>query len=301
MKRWEYYKDFAMMKHSLGSFKNKRFYLDHFSRSFPIFIREIIYQDCYRDWEYYAENPIASSIEIPLEGEMVMEVDDRMLTVHTGEVFILRPGMHQHLRTGASGFCRKAVAIMSGPNQLEILNTLFGDNSVFAIKSPDIYIGMLENITALFQQDDENKLPEISNLSYSFLVKLASELENPGLPQTLRIAMNAIDTLKNTRMTAEDIAANLHISAVQLSRLFKKHLNTTLRQYIIKVRMTSAAQLLKHTDMKIKKISAASGYSLEVNFIADFSKFYGIPPMQYRQKHRSGDFRADFKSNGNEI
>lgn len=286
VKKWVNADNFTGRRYVADSFSNYSFRLgNEMKRQYPILIYEIKYQYCSQEWEYIADNHIGSAIEFPLEGYMIIHRNEQTFSVQPGQVFLLHAGTSFHLRTGSSGFCRKVSVSLSGSHHVEQLKFIFGDNFYFPVYSLAALQESLKKIAEQIKLQEKAKLAELSVMSYAFLLELAESIPQPELPQELRIAMTVIDTIKNTRMTADQIARDLNLSGYQLSSLFKEHLNTTVKQYIIKVRMDSAARLLRNTDMKIKDISIASGYSHEVNFISDFSKYFGMPPLRYRIEH----------------
>ncbi len=286
IQNWQNNRNFTKYRIRTGTFHNQVISFNPNSRKYPVYVYSIIYQNCGKGWELEADNPLSSNVELPLEGDMVIQMGEQSFTIRPGEAFLLRAGYSWHLKTGPSGFCRKVAVVFSGTLREEILDTLFGDNFYFPVKSADKLNEKIDRMVSLFHNNDTGNTQVISQLSYCFLSELSSGIASPQLPQELRIAMDVIDTVKNTRMTAGEIAEDLHMSGERLSALFKKHLNITMRQYMIKVRMESAARMLRNTDKRIKDISIASGYNSEVNFIADFSRYHGMPPRKYRLKYQ---------------
>lgn len=82
-----------------------------------------------------------------------------------------------------------------------------------------------------------------------------------------------------------DLALHFNISERTLVREFKNITGTTIRQYIITLRMGRALQLLKEGNKPIKDIAAATGYSDVYSFSKAFKKFYDYPPGEVRRVH----------------
>lgn len=80
------------------------------------------------------------------------------------------------------------------------------------------------------------------------------------------------------------IATECGISEAYLSRFFKKHTGENLLDYIHKIRLARAKQLLQEGSMTITEISQNLGYGSSNTFIRIFKKYIGITPGEYRNK-----------------
>lgn len=81
-----------------------------------------------------------------------------------------------------------------------------------------------------------------------------------------------------------DIAEALHVSAGYFSRMFRKQMGITCIEYITKLRIEKAKDLLAHTDLKHESIAQAVGYSNVYYFSVQFKKQTGETPGQYRKR-----------------
>lgn len=72
------------------------------------------------------------------------------------------------------------------------------------------------------------------------------------------------------------------ISASCLQRSFLQHFGMSPKQYIIKLRMDKALQLLAENRLSVKEIAAACGFSDEKYFSRAVRKKYGYSPTQLR-------------------
>lgn len=82
-----------------------------------------------------------------------------------------------------------------------------------------------------------------------------------------------------------DIASHAYSSPFHFSRIFKLFTSRSPYQYLIKVRLNHAIQLLLNTKDPVTQISFKSGFNSLNHFIATFSNWYGISPLQYRKQH----------------
>lgn len=86
----------------------------------------------------------------------------------------------------------------------------------------------------------------------------------------------------------EDIAEKVHMNPNYLSQFFKQKTGECFSNYLIKVKMNRAAELLDDIKYKTYEISEIVGYSNTKNFTRTFKNFYGKSPKEYRnQKNTS--------------
>ena len=72
------------------------------------------------------------------------------------------------------------------------------------------------------------------------------------------------------------------ISPSSLQRSFLQHFGMSPKQYIIKLRMNKALQLLSETDLSVKDIANLCGFEDEKYFSRAFKGKYGYPPSKLR-------------------
>lgn len=93
------------------------------------------------------------------------------------------------------------------------------------------------------------------------------------------------DHLKEPELTVADVARNAHVSVSHLGRLFRSHLQCSVRQIMIRKRFELACQLLEQSTFNVHQISGFCGYTHAPTFIAAFRKMGGMTPTTYRQRH----------------
>ncbi|HML47602.1 MAG TPA: AraC family transcriptional regulator, partial [Clostridia bacterium] len=96
------------------------------------------------------------------------------------------------------------------------------------------------------------------------------------------IAKHAFDPLFNMDKVVEAFGQ----PPSTLSRLFKRHFGMNFIDYVSYLRMQKARELLTATDLKLKDIVQAIGYSDVANFIRKFRIQEGMTPGDYRKAHR---------------
>lgn len=85
------------------------------------------------------------------------------------------------------------------------------------------------------------------------------------------------------QITSDEIASNFYISRQKLDADFKRVMKTTLKQYIISIRVSNAAQLMTQ-NYSISEVTEMCGFSNESHFIRTFKKHFSISPYHF-SKH----------------
>lgn len=84
------------------------------------------------------------------------------------------------------------------------------------------------------------------------------------------------------RITIEDLADELGVSASYLSRLFKKETGDSVSAYIRRQKIEMAKNLLHYSDYSIIDIANRLSFSSQSHFIQQFREYVGMTPKKYR-------------------
>lgn len=114
------------------------------------------------------------------------------------------------------------------------------------------------------------------------LIASAQPVSSSGV-DAVAIACAHIDAHLADRVTLEDLASITSVSPSHLIRLFKRQMDTTPHDYLLRRRITRAKELLAETTLTSAAIAAQVGFNSESNFSYRFSKMVGQSPRAYRQ------------------
>lgn len=81
-----------------------------------------------------------------------------------------------------------------------------------------------------------------------------------------------------------ELAKMVHLSKLYFSRAFKTEIGVPPGQYLTKLRMEKAAQLLATTFLSVKEVMAAVGYDHKSNFGRCFKRHFDVTPSEYRNR-----------------
>lgn len=80
------------------------------------------------------------------------------------------------------------------------------------------------------------------------------------------------------------VADHFHMSISNLSHQFKGQMNCTISEYITIKKFEYAGKLLLETEETIQTIAQILGYAHTTSFIRKFKQYYGMTPLEYRNK-----------------
>ncbi|MBE5858845.1 MAG: helix-turn-helix transcriptional regulator [Butyrivibrio sp.] len=86
------------------------------------------------------------------------------------------------------------------------------------------------------------------------------------------------------KVSLEDLAGELHISAKYLSALFNKETGKSITDFMTGIRIDEAKRLLAGTDLSYLEISTLLNFCSQSYFNNQFKKFEGVTPKEYREK-----------------
>lgn len=86
------------------------------------------------------------------------------------------------------------------------------------------------------------------------------------------------------KISLDQIAGNMYLSPVYISKIFKEKTGDSPINYLIRIRLEKAKEMLEGDgNESIKQIASNVGYDDVYHFSKLFKKYYGISPLNYRR------------------
>jgi AraC-like DNA-binding protein len=83
-----------------------------------------------------------------------------------------------------------------------------------------------------------------------------------------------------------DLAKASNVSSAYLSRLFQRYSNEKPYQFLLRLRMAHAGNLLVATGRSIQEVADASGFQDPFHFSHRFKQYFGVSPRAFRKRYR---------------
>lgn len=102
--------------------------------------------------------------------------------------------------------------------------------------------------------------------------------------ETIDLALKYIEDNCSEKLTLNDVAKEVFLNKNYISNYFKNKLEINFSDYLTRVRMVKASQMLTNPDCKIIEIAHECGYASIANFNAVFKKTFFCTPSEYRKR-----------------
>ena len=163
-------------------------------------------------------------------------------------------------------------------------------NKVEGLKNgADVYISKPFSVEVLKAQVEsilENRLRMQRALEGKEHTADLVESESQIKDKFLMKAIAAIEkNIEIEGFNAQQLATILQISQRQLYRKLRAVSGSTAHEFIVRVRMDKAAELLLNTNLNISEVAFKVGFSEPSNFTRTFSRHFGYSPSKYVEIH----------------
>lgn len=155
------------------------------------------------------------------------------------------------------------------------------------LKESKIYLEVETNGEFSYKKILEmNDLDEINVWCKEMLKKIKnyySNYKNKHQIDMIKTAKNYIKKNYYQDITLEGVADKVYLSPVYFSRLFKEETGERFIDYLIKIRLEKAKNLLKNSELKVYQISEKIGYKSSKYFSRLFKESTGVTPSEFRR------------------
>jgi two-component system response regulator YesN len=135
----------------------------------------------------------------------------------------------------------------------------------------------------LYKFNDINEVKKwLQSLCYKIMERISKGIQS-SYKKAVDNAVNYImKNYNDSEMNVNKICTYLYLSPTHFSFIFKKEMKMTFLNYLVKVRMEAAMELLKTTNLKSFEVAEKVGFSDSNYFSYSFKKYCGMSPKEYR-------------------
>lgn len=128
---------------------------------------------------------------------------------------------------------------------------------------------------------------QITKLWLEF-ISLFPDMEQ-GIPvknhERIRLLLSVIHRDYKKQLSVETLASAAHISKTECLRCFRRFVQESPYQYLIRYRLHMSSVLLTTTDRSVTDIALLVGFHSASSYIRYFKERYQMTPKQYRKAH----------------
>ncbi|MDL5055744.1 helix-turn-helix domain-containing protein [Oscillatoria laete-virens NRMC-F 0139] len=248
-----------------------------------------------------------AELVIILGGSAVHITPKEEYVLEAGDVFVINPKvMHGFREIRRLKLCN----IMYDPTffiPAQTLPKLAGYHALFVIGPRHHASGKFENrlrlsarqlaealpLTSRIEKEFKEKQPGYQSAVQGLFILLVTALARAYSRETLssqrltdRLArvISFLEDNYHEKIPLPQMASMAGLSVNQFLRLFRRDYQTSPTDYLIRLRIAKACELIRTTDRSITQIAFDVGFSDSNYFYRQFSKIMGINASKYRRK-----------------
>lgn len=237
-------------------------------------------------------------VHVCLSGSVSYRVGDEIFCLSQGKGIAFAPQTeHCYLENRSADFAKCVLAFSADEDSefysslLSLKPALFSVDSDFEAALADIVssaeIGncFAAKISALAAFKMIYSV--LKSNSFPFPKAEAPNNEDPRLA----VAKKYIKSNYKRMLTCEEVAQECGLSVKQLGRIFKKHTDLSLAEYIKECKLRACEEMLLDGRFTVKQVGYELGFENEYYFNSFFKRKYGMPPGAFRKQKliTSGD------------
>jgi AraC-like DNA-binding protein len=176
---------------------------------------------------------------------------------------------------------------LDGPDPAALREKLFGDSfprTTFAEGANPV--PWFERLFATMRRRDPRLDLHLNHLVSEFLTvvdRVVAGTAKQDFPAPLAALLGAVRGNLAMTWSASELSAVTGLSHSQTRRLFRKHLRTSPRQWLIRERLMHAQSLLIKNDTPMAEIADICGFCDVYHFSREFKRAVGIAPAAWRR------------------
>ncbi len=129
----------------------------------------------------------------------------------------------------------------------------------------------------------------VSDILHRLLLEAEAGREPSRAEGLTEAARRYMEANFSRRLTLEELGRTLYVSPEHLIRLFRRETGITPHEYLNRLRLARADQLLRFTRLPVEEVAARVGFRQSSHFIALYKKLYGATPGAARGIAETGE------------
>lgn len=230
-------------------------------------------------------------IEYGIRGRGFLEINGTDHEITSGVIAGFTPGMSHHYRVDNDDPLEHIFLVITGSGT----DTLFGgcgitDRGAMMSYEPQ---RSLEIFSAIMDTG-LGKLPFSQELCCCYLKTVLYEQASNDIrigrhhsesERTYHKCRSYIDRHFSEIVAVSQVADQCCVNIRYMARLFRQYAKLTPQEYVMRLKMNRAGQLLLNSDLSVKNVAMLVGFTDPYHFSRNFKNFHAVSPKKYRDKH----------------
>ena len=249
------------------------------------------HEKCAPDFEINRNNYPFFFVKYTLKGKGTLEINNQVLSLKPGVLTGFEPGTAHHYTADPTDPMEHIFITFIGQQASELFHkSALSQRHFIEASDPEAIVAMCQKILDLGLQKPAFSQEICCSYLHILLLEYASHFSclTSNIPismKTFQRCKRYIDNNFSTILSPNHVADQCDLDVRYLAFLFKKYGNNTPSEYITRLKMNKAANLLLTTDFKIKDIAYHVGFYDPYHFSKIFKKTNGQSPKKYRSDH----------------
>lgn len=212
------------------------------------------------------------------EGQLHLTVGEEEISLSAGDAYLIRRYTTLSGSRASEGAC--SFYTVSFYCTLEKYDSLYG--KVIRISSRSSYAETLFNNLSFYGSKSGGE-GYLLDASFALLLEVLYDSRNF---EPERVQMHGILSYINDHISSplsiEEISRQFHYSSDYIAKIFREQFGVTIKQYIIEKKLSVAKRLLTTSDISVRQVGQAVGFSEPVLFEKFFKYHTKMTPKKYR-------------------
>lgn len=216
-----------------------------------------------------------------------VEVNDQPYRVGKGVAVVLPAAIRHRYHADVYDPWSIWWAHVTGADVNVLVEAILGSPGDPLVQVRDVFACALafeEAMQALEADETDASLFRAAGAMWRLLAILASDRQRGPTGQGDRVEQiqDYLRANLQTRETVADLAQRVHLSPSHFSALFKKATGLSVMEYLQRLRLARARELLTTTDASIRQVSTQVGYVDPLYFSRVFRRANGVSASEFR-------------------
>ena len=104
--------------------------------------------------------------------------------------------------------------------------------------------------------------------------------------QILSMAVRYIEENVSRDVTLKEVCENIGVSQQHMCRIFKEHMEVHFTEYVTRIRLNMAMELILNTELPMSEIAERCGFRSASYFSTVFGRYERMTPNNYRKQYK---------------
>lgn len=229
-------------------------------------------------------------LQYTVDGEGEICINDKSHRLNKGDAFIINiPGNHYYRLPPDSKQWEVVYIEFSKEADVFLNKFISSEGNIININEDSRFLALIFNV---YRELIENRIDSIykcSSYGYQLIMELLNEFTTKVINEDRDIDVvackNYIDKNYYKPIGLDDLTTITNLSKYHLLRKFKEEMGTTPGNYLIRIRLERAMELILSTDDTIDTIAKKVGFSCGNYFSKVFRKNIKVSPLEFKNKN----------------